>query len=245
MHSKHNQTEKRQMMKPNSLRWLPAMLLVLVLYPAFAGQAVAQVATTYKVGDKIECQVTGKWQPGTIVNAQPGGGGELFYLVNNDGEAHTWDRWASASQIRARTGLISPTAQAHNELTALGALKAPKAGSLDETFQKLIRERYEAQESKEIPVTVTFQGLLIGQTHPYARADVYGESSDGPGGTASTTVYPVSGQYTVRKAYRDAFLTYQYDERYSCFKNSFGKWECNATSGGKGMIKQFREERAG
>jgi hypothetical protein len=80
--------------------------------------------------------------------------------------------------------------------------------------------------------------------HPYARADVYGESSDGPGGTASTTVYPVSGQYTVRKAYRDAFLTYQYDERYSCFKNSFGKWECNATSGGKGMIKQFREERA-
>lgn len=233
------------MMKANGLRRLRAMLLVLILCPAFASQAIAQAAVPYKIGDKIECQVTGKWQPGTIVNVQTGGSGELFYLVNNDGEAHTWDRWASTAQIRARTGLISPTAKANNELTALGALKAPKAGSLDETFQNLIRERYELQGSKEFPVTVSFQGFLIGQTHPYARADVYGESADGPGGTAGTTVYPVNAQYTHRHAYRDAFLTYQSDERYSCFKNSFGKWECNPGSGGKGTIKQFREERGG
>lgn len=141
--------------------------------------------------------------------------------------------------------MISDTARARAELTALGALKAPKVGSLDDTFQNLIRERYELQGSKEFPVSVTFQGLLIGQTHPYARPDVSGESADGPGGTAGTTVYPVSAQYTHRHAYRDAFLTYQSDERYSCFKNSFGKWECNAASGGRGTIKQFREERAG
>jgi len=165
--------------------------------------------------------------------------------VNHDGEAHTWDRWASASQIRTPTGLNSPTVTAQKELAAFGALQAPKAGSPDETFQSLIRERYEAQESKEIPVTVVFQGMVIGQRHPYARADVYGQSSDGPGGTESTTVYPVSSQYTVRKAYGDAYLIYQYDEHYSCFKNSFGKWECNPNSGGKGMVKQFREERAG
>ena len=169
----------------------------------------------------------------------------MFYLVNNDGEASTWDRWASASQIRARTGVISETDQAKNELTALGALNAPKAGSLDETFQKLIRERHEQQGSKEFPVTVTFQGFLIGQTHPYGRPDVYGESADGPGGTANTTVYPVSAQYYFRTAYRDAFLTNQQDERYSCFKNSFGEWQCNLGSGGKGMVKKFREERAG
>ena len=210
--------------------------------PALQG---VPIAALYKIGDKIECQVTGKWQPGTIVNVQRGGGGELFYLVNNDGEASTWDRWASSPQIRARTGLISETAKAHNELTALGALRAPRAGSLDETFQTLIRERYELQGSTEFPVTVIFQGFLIGQTHPYARQDVHGESADGPGGTASTTVYPVSAQYTHRHAFRDAFLSYQSDERYSCFKNSFGKWECNAASGGKGTIKRFREERAG
>jgi len=207
--------------------------------------AGAQLATTYKIGDRIECNVTGRWQPGTIVKAQPGGGGELFYLVNNDGEAGTWDRWASSSQIRARTGLISETAKARNELTALGAPKAPKAGSLDETLQNLIRERYELQGSKEFPVTVAFQGFLVGQTHAYARPDVYGESADGPGGTASTTVYPVSAQYTHRHAYRDAFLTFQQDEIYKCFKNAFGKWQCNAASGGKGMINKFREERAG
>lgn len=231
------------MTKPHGLRWLPAMLLVLILYPAFARQANAQVDAAYKIGDKIECNVTGKWQPGTIVSAQLGGGGDMFYLVNNDGEASTWNRWASASQIRARTGLISPSDEARNELAALRALEAPRAGSRDETFQRLIRERYEQQESKEIPVTVTFQGFLIGKTHPYARPDVYGQSSDGAGGTAGTTVYPVSAQYTVRKAYRDAFLTFQYDEDYSCFKNSFSKWECNAGSGGRGMVNKFREER--
>ena len=94
-----------------------------------------------------------------------------------------------------------------------------------------------------IPATVTFQGFLIGQTHPYGRPDVYGESADGPGGTASTTVYPVSAQYYYRVAYRDAFLTYQQDEVYKCFKNSFGKWQCNPASGGRGMVKKFREER--
>jgi hypothetical protein len=314
-----------KMIKPNSLRWLPVMLLVLILYPAFARQAKAQglagdiveiqwggqptkakiehctsdacdlylwdagsakwsngtlwkskseirglkdqvneravappvgrapppqqaagaqVATTYKVGDKIECNVTGKWQPGTIVKVTQGAY-ELAYLVNTDGEASTWDRFASASQIRERTGLISETAKAHNQLTALGALKAPKTGSNDETFQNLIRERYELQGSKEFPVTVTFQGFVIGQTHPYSRADVYGESADGPGGSTSTTVYPVKAQYFHRHAYRDAFLTYQQDEVYQCFKNSFGKWQCNPASGGKGMIKQFREEKAG
>jgi hypothetical protein len=128
---------------------------------------------------------------------------------------------------------------------ALGALKAPKAGSLDEAFQILVRERYEQQGSKEFPITVTFQGFVIGQTHAYSRPDVYGESADGPGGIASTTVYPVSAQYYVREAYRDAFLTHQHDEVYKCFKNSFGKLQCNLASGGKGTVKRFREERAG
>ena len=232
------------MTKPNGLRWLPAILLVLILYSAFAPQASAQVSTTYKTGDRIECNVTGKWQPGTIVKAQAGGSGEMFYLVNNEGEASTWDRWASSSQLRARSGLISETTQARNELAALGALKAPNVGSLEETFQNLIRERYALQGSKEFPVTVTFQGLRIGQTHAYSRPDVYGESSDGPGGTAGTTVYPVSAQYYYRVAYRDAFLTYQQDEVYKCLKNSFGKWQCNPDAGGKGTIKKFREERA-
>jgi hypothetical protein len=108
--------------------------------------------------------------PGTIVKAQPGGGGELFYLVNNDGEAATWDRWASSSQIRARTGLISETAKARNELIALGALKAPKAGSLDETFQNLIRERYELQGSKEFRSRLLFKdSSLARRTHTLAR----------------------------------------------------------------------------
>jgi hypothetical protein len=240
------------MMKPNALRWLPAMLLVLILYPAFERQGHAQAPATYKVGDRVDLlvgsaniggkYVGGKWQPGTIVQVTQAAY-ELMYLVHHDDDSSNHDNWASSLQLRAPTGLISETAKVRNELAALGALKAPKAGSLDETFQNLIRERSELQGSKELPVTVTFQGFLVGETHRYARPDVDGESADGPGGTANTIVYPVSAQSTVRTAYRDAFLTYQWDERYSCFKNAFGKWDCNLT-GGRGMIKQFREERA-
>ena len=124
-------------------------------------------------------------------------------------------------------------------------MKAPGGGSLEETFQSLIRERYQLQGSKEFPVTVTFQGLRIGQTHAYGRADVHGESPDGPGGNASTVVYPVSAQYFHRHAFRDAFLSYQQDEIYKCFKNSFAKWQCNPAHGGRGLVRQFREERAG
>ena len=141
--------------------------------------------------------------------------------------------------------MVSETRKAHDEWTALGTLAAPKAGSLDEIFQNLIRESYELQGSKGFPVTVTFQGFHIGQTHSYARPDVYGESTDGPGGTSSTTVYPVSAQYIHRHANADVFLTYQQDEVYMCFKNAFGKWRCNPASGGKGTIKTLREQRPG
>ena len=40
------------MMKPNGLRWLPAMLLVLILFPAFATHANAQGLA----GDIVEIQ---------------------------------------------------------------------------------------------------------------------------------------------------------------------------------------------
>jgi len=227
---------------PYISRWLPALLFTVLLSHAFARQAPAQTGAAYKVGEKIECDITGKWQPGTIVQVAPNSTG-IFYLVNNDNEAHTWDRWASAAQIRARTGVISETVKAHNALMALGMLNAPKPGSLDETFQSLIRDRYASQGSKEFPVTVTFQGFLIGQTHAYGGPDARGESADGPGGSAGTKVCSVSAQYYYRVAYRDAYLTNQQDDLYLCFKNAFDKWQCNLGSG-NGAVKRYREERA-
>jgi hypothetical protein len=165
-------------------------------------------------------------------------------LVNTDGVASYMDWWASPSQIRAGTGLISEAAKVRNELAALGALKAPQAGTLDEIFQNLIREICEMQGGMS-PVTVAFQGFAIGPTHRYSRPDVYGESADGPGGTESTTVYPVRAQYYFRIAQKDAFLIQQHDEVFKCFKNVGGLWQCNLAPGGKGMVRQLREERAG
>ena len=218
-----------------------AMLLAVMMHSGVARHAGAQ-APKYKVGDSIECNVAGKWQPGTIVQVQNKSDGD-FYVVNNDGEAHTWDRWASADQVRRRTGVLSPTQMAQNAIKALGVLKKPNAGSLDETFQNLIRARWADQGSAAFPVTVTFQGMLIGKTHAYSRPGVDGESADGPGGTARTPVYPVSAQYYHRTAFRDAYLTDQRDDLYLCFKNSFSKWQCNLGSG-KGTVNHFREERA-
>ena len=56
-------------------------------------------------------------------------------------------------------------------------------------------------------------------------------------------MYPVSAQYYFRTAYRDAYLTNQQDERFSCFKNAFDAWQCNLGAGGRGTVKTFREER--
>jgi hypothetical protein len=54
----------------------------------------------------------------------------------------------------------------------------------------------------------------------------------------------VHAKYYFRVAHPDAFLTFQHDEVFKCFKNAFGKWQRNPASGGKGMVNKFREERA-
>jgi hypothetical protein len=90
----------------------------------------------------------------------------MMYLVHYDDNE---DYWASSPQLRAYTGLISDTAKVRNELAALGALKAPNIGSLDEIFQNLIRENCEMQWGR-LPVTVAFQSFLIGRrTHTAAQ----------------------------------------------------------------------------
>jgi hypothetical protein len=233
-------------------RWLAPILFALMLMPALARRSHAQTPATYKVGDKIDVlagsseiggkYVGGHWVPGSIVRVTQTTR-EVMYLVNNDGEQSNADQWRSGLQLRARTGVLSETAIAHNELMALGELKAPHRGSLDEAFQGAIRERYTMRGSKEFPVTVTFQGMLIGKPHKYGKPDVDGESADGPGGSAGTTVYPVTAQYYYRTAYRDAYLTVQQDDVFLCFKNQFREFQCNLGSG-KGVIKSFREQRA-
>jgi hypothetical protein len=62
---------RAKMAKQNGLRWLPAMLLVLILYPAFARQANAQVDTTYNIGDIVEFQSVSEpnvWMKGKIAS---------------------------------------------------------------------------------------------------------------------------------------------------------------------------------
>ena len=106
----------------------------------------------------------------------------------------------------------------------------------------MVRERYTQEGTKELPVTVVFQAFTIGSRHSYGRADGFGESSDGPGGTRGTTVCPVRAQYYYRTAFRDAFLTAQEDDLFYCLKNEHKEWQCNLGSG-RGTVKRFREER--
>jgi hypothetical protein len=217
------------------------MCCALLLGASLAANVGAQTPASFKIGDKVESNISGTWQPGTIVQQMQNSSGK-FYLVNADGESHSWDRWASAEQVRKATGLLSPTAMAHNELVALGEMKPPAKGSIDEALQHVIRDRYVSQGTSEFPVTVTFQGLVVGKTHRYGGPDTNGESADGPGGTAGTIVYPVSAQYYYRTAFRDAYLTSQQDNVFYCFKDAFSKWQCNLGPGKSGL-KKWREER--
>jgi hypothetical protein len=231
-------------------RRLAPLAFLLILFPALARLATAQ---TYKAGDKIDVlagsgeingkYVGGHWVPGTIVRVTQTTR-QLMYLVNNDGEQPNQDAWYAGLQLRPRAGALSDTEKAHNELVALGELPAPRPRSWEEAFQGLIRERYTRLGSEELPVTVTFQGMRIGRSHKYGAPDVHGESDDGPGGSAGTIVYPVTAQYYVRTAHPTSYETVQRDDLFLCFRNGFGKWQCNPGDG-KGPIKTYREERAG
>ena len=193
----------------------------------------------WKVGDKVDAIHFGnKYRPATIIKVDEQSA--YPYRVHWDDTASFDDMVLPPSQIRARSGsVVSTNTAARQELSALKPLAAPARGSLEATFQDLIRARYATGR----PVVVTFNGFKIGQTYKYRPPGLGHDSPDGPSGYLGATIYPVSAQYTVRTTYKDAYLTSVHDERFACFKGSFKRWVCNMTTGGRGIIKNLREER--
>jgi hypothetical protein len=112
-------------------------------------------------------------------------------------------------------------------------------------FKRLIRERYEhkPEKDRDKTATVTFQSFKLGTAHKW-RPGVGGESPDGPGGNAGTTIYPVKAVYTVCEdypgfkptGYTGEIQTRQDDNTFYCFKDQFGEWVCNLGEGKTGKI---------
>jgi hypothetical protein len=132
------------MTNPIGLRWLPAILLVLILYPAFVRQANAQVDTTYNIGDIVEFQYNNQtgisgpkvWMKGKIATKCIGD--TCGVLKWNDYTNDWMDGWISIylSNIRRPGGRLSaPTQQvppqaSANAQVAAAAIYEKQADSL-------------------------------------------------------------------------------------------------------------------
>jgi hypothetical protein len=210
-----------------------------------------------------------KWQKATVTKVGPSGGGVFGYYVRIDAVGDSGPR---DNYVMTGSNMIRPLQEAEKEaantdaarpVTKARAKKAdpekdqpPVAGACqasDDTsgttqidiFKHLVQDRYvhKPDGEQDFTATVTFQTFKLGATHKW-RPGVGGESPDGPGGRAGTTIYPVKAVYTVcadhpgyaPTGYRGTIEKRQDDNNFYCFKNQFGDWQCNLGEGTMGKI---------
>lgn len=243
------------------------------LAPAASAQADAAEQTSYKVGDRVEVDpqayaLTYKfktWHKATVTKIGPSGGGVFGYYVRIDAEGGSGptDNYVMTGSNMIRPlqeveknepskGVADNAKRAEPERDQQPAANACPASDVaagktqSDIFKGLILERYEhkSKSEQDPTVTVTFQTLKLGATHVW-RHGVGGESPDGPGGRAGTTVYPVKAVYTVctdvpgykPSGFRGWIKTRQDNNNFYCFKNQFGEWQCNLGEGTMGEEK--------
>jgi hypothetical protein len=255
---------------------LLSIIMFATTMTAFA-QADAPEKTDYKVGDRVEVDpqasaMTYKfktWHKATVTKIGPIGGGVHGYYIRIDAEG---DSGPTDNYVMTGSNMIRPVQEVEKKEAKKGAdeqeTKAEpekeeknaanscpqsdevKGKTQSDIFKSLILAQYvHKSKSEQDPTsTVTFQTFKIGATHPW-RAGLGGYSSDGPGGTARTTVYPVKAVFTVctdvpgykPTGFRGWIKTRQDDNNFSCFKNEFGEWQCNMGRGTTGEEKSVNK----
>ncbi len=241
---------------------LPAIILFALTLTAFA-QDDAQEQTVYKVGDRVEVDPQAyamsykykTWHKATVTKIGPVGGGVHGYYVRIDAEG---DSGPTDNYVMTGSNMIRPLQEAEKNDAKKGAEDqekkaepekeqkpaanacAPsdevKGKTQSDIFKTLILDQYvhKSKSEQDPAVTVTFQTLKVGATHGW-RPGIGGQSPDGPGGRAGTTVYPVKAVFTVctdvpgykPSGFRGWTKTHQDDTTFYCLKNQFGEWQCN------------------
>lgn len=230
-------------------------------------QAGAQEQTTYKIGDRVEVDPQGMdlgpnktWHKATVTKIGPVGGGVhgFFVTVDAEGDSGPQDVYVrtGANMIRPlqeaekndvkpgagdqekKTGLQTEQ-KAATAATACAPSDEAKGKTQSDIFKTLILEQYvhKSTSEQDPTTTVTFQTFKIGNTHPW-RPGIGGESPDGAGGRAGTTVYPVKALFTVctdapgykPSGFRGWTRSHQDEGTFYCLKDQFGEWQCNSAA---------------
>jgi hypothetical protein len=239
---------------------------------AFA-QADAPEQTAYKIGDRVEVDpqasaITDKfktWHKATVTKIGPVGGGVHGYYVRIDAEG---DSGPTDNYVMTGSNMIRPLPEAEKtdarkDATDQEKSVEPEKGqkpaangcppsdevtgkTQSDIFKNLILGQYvhKSTSEQDPTATVTFQTFKVGATHAW-RTGVGGESPDGPGGRAGTTVYPVKAVFTVctdvpgykPSGFKGWIKTRQDNNNFYCFKNQFGEWQCNMGEGTTGVEK--------
>ncbi len=124
---------------------------------------------------------------------------------------------------------------------------------MDGIFKREIRDVYiiSGQDiASKNPATINFKSFQIGASRPYRMPEAWAYntgSPDGPGGREGTTVYPVHARFTVcvdypgypKNGYMGRLAVKELDNTYWCFKNAFGKWQCNLGSPSKLLESKY------
>jgi len=246
-----------------------AITFFAVALTAFA-QADAPEKTDYKVGDRVEVDPQASamsykfktWHKATVTKIGPVGGGVHGYYIRIDAEG---DSGPTDNYVMTGSNMIRPLQEAEKPEIAKGggeqekkaepgkdpkvegATTCPPATDVSgktqsDIFKALIAEQYEhkSKSEQDPTTTVTFQTFKIGAPHSW-RPGVGGQSPDGGGGRAGTTVYPVKAVFMMctdvpaykPSGFRGWIKSHQDDATFYCFKNQFGEWQCNSAGAQK------------
>ena len=245
------------------------LIAFLALASAAFAQADGQEQTIYKVGDRVEVDPQAHdasskyktWHKATVTKIGPVGGGVHGYYVTVDAEG---DSGPLDVYVRTGASMIRPLQKAEldNPKPGAGAQEKKaepekdqkpaasgcpasdeaKGKTQSDIFKTLILDQYvhKATSEQDPTTSVTFQTFKIGAPHAW-RPGIGGESPDGAGGKAGTTIYPVKAVFTVctdvpaykPSGFRGWTKSHHDDTTFYCLKNQFGEWQCNLDASAK------------
>jgi hypothetical protein len=106
------------------------------------------------------------------------------------------------------------------------------ATALEKSFRGAIRKGFEREPEAgaDGKVTVTFQNLSVGQSHPYR---VYEDPNEAKG----KTIYPVRATFTTCTDYNRRIVLVKRERAFSCYKNTAGEWVCDIFAAANTNVK--------
>ncbi len=133
-----------------------------------------------------------------------------------------------------KTAAEDPPAEGDNEVVKCPASDPDSKGktALEKSFRGAIRTSFEREPKpgEDGRVTVTIQGLSIGQAHPYrVRID--------PSEAIGKTIYPIRATFTACTDYNRRIVLDTRERAFACYKNTMGEWVCDIFAAANTNVK--------